>query len=222
MGVKQSQSSESTLGEELAVVVRLRAGDEAAFVTLVERFHPAMVRLARTFVPSQAVAEEVAQEAWLGVLNGIERFEGRSSLKTWIMRIVTNQAMRRGQRERRTVPFSALAARDAEGDEPAVDADAFLPEDHRWAGHWAAALNPFPDPEQRVLDRETTELIHRVVETLPEAQRAVITLRDIEGWETAEVCEALEISEGNQRVLLHRARSKVRSALDDHFAAVSR
>jgi RNA polymerase sigma-70 factor (ECF subfamily) len=208
--------------EELALLAKLRDRDERTFMALVEELHPAMVRLARTFVPSQAVAEEVAQEAWVGVLNGIDRFEGRSSLKTWVMRIVTNQAIRRGQRERRTVPFSALAARDADGDEPVAGPDAFLPADHRWAGHWAAAPQPFPDPEKRAMMRETMDVVRAAIASLPEAQRVVISLRDIEGWDSADVCAALEITEVNQRVLLHRARGKVRSALDKCFAGADR
>jgi len=203
--------------EDKAVVERLLAGDEAAFEALVTSLHPVMVRLAAEFVPTRAVAEEVAQEAWLGVLNGLKGFEGRSSLRTWILRIVVNRARTRGARERRSVPFSALAAREAEGDEPAVDPDRFLPADHRWAGHWAVAPRPFRGPPEQVLGRETIEIVGREVARLPEAQRAVIALRDVAGFEAQEVCALLDITDGNQRVLLHRARARVRRALERHL-----
>ena len=199
------------------LVAALRAGDERAFTPLVARLHPAMLRLARGFVPSHAVAEEVVQEAWLGVLRGLDRFEGRSSLRAWVLRITVNRAKTRGERERRTVPFSALAEREADANEPAVEVDRFLGPDHRWAGHWAVAPRPFRGPEQALEDRETMGLVMRVVDGLTPAQRTVITLRDLEGWDAVEVCDLLGISEGNQRVLLHRARSKVRAALERHL-----
>jgi RNA polymerase sigma-70 factor (ECF subfamily) len=200
------------------LLLRLRGGDEAAFRTLVERHHATMVRVARGFVPSRAVAEEVAQEAWLGVLQGLDRFEGRSSLKTWIFSILVKRARTRGERERRTVPFSSLVSDEADGSEPAVDADRFLGPDHRWAGHWAAAPQPFDGPAERLLAGETMDIVRRAVEELPPAQRTVISLRDIEGWDAPEVCALLGVSEGNQRVLLHRARSRVRTALEEHLA----
>jgi RNA polymerase sigma-70 factor (ECF subfamily) len=205
--------------DDLRLVEALRAGDEAAFVSLVDAHHASLVRLAMVYVSDRAVAEEVAQETWIGVLRGLDRFEGRSSLKTWIFRILTNRAKTRGQRESRSIPFSALASAEAESDEPAVDPDRFLPPDHaEWPGHWAS---PLPDwggsPEKRLLSDETLDLIRATVELLPPAQRQVITLRDIDGWGSHEVCDLLEISEANQRVLLHRARSKVRQALERHL-----
>lgn len=173
-----------------------------------------MLRLARLFVSSEAVAEDVVQDAWIGVLRGIERFEGRSALKTWIFRILTNTAKTRGSREGRSVPFSALAL---EGDDdPAVAADRFLGEDTRFPGHWAVPPRPWEGAE-RTLAREVRELIAREIAKLPPAQAAVITMRDIDGFEAEEVCNALEISETNQRVLLHRARSKVRRALEEYM-----
>lgn len=194
----------------------LRRGDEAAFMTLVERYNAAMVRLARNFVPSQAVAEDVAQEAWLGVLNGIGRFEGRSTLKTWIFRILVNRAKTRGERESRSVPFSSF---EAEGDEASVDPERFLGGDSRTPGAWESPPSSWGrDPERRLLEGEGRELIERAIEELPPAQRAVITLRDVHGLEAAEVAGVLDVSDGNQRVLLHRARSKVRQALEDYFA----
>src|SRR5256884_4241316 len=201
--------------EDRALVDALRRGDEAAFMRLVDEYGPALLRVARMYVPTAAVAEEVVQETWIGVLNGIDRFEGRSSLKTWIFRILTNIAKTRGQRERRTVPFSALERPDAVP-EAAVDADRFLPPDHeRWPGHWAS--RPEPWPEERLLAAETRAVVERAIDELPPAQRAVISLRDIEGWSSEEARNALGISETNQRVLLHRARSKVRQALEDYL-----
>ncbi len=205
---------------DAALLAGLRAGDEAAFEELVDRYSPAMLRVARMYVPSQAVAEEVVQEAFLGVLTGIERFEGRSSLKTWLFRILVNRARTRGERERRTVPFAALAGREAEGDEPAVAAERFLGADHAGrADHWAAPPERWDEsPERSLQSAETLRVVQEAVEGLPPMQRLVITMRDLEGWGSDEVRNALEISETNQRVLLHRARSKVRAALEAYFA----
>jgi RNA polymerase sigma-70 factor (ECF subfamily) len=162
-------------------------------------------------VTSRAVAEEVVQEAWLGVLKGLGSFEGRSSLRSWIFGILTNCAKSRGVREARTTPLSELA--DPEEDEPVVDPSRFLGADHpRWPGHWAAA--PQPWAEEKVLAKETVRFIAEEIEKLPATQRQVITLRDVEGWSSAEICAALGISEGNERVLLHRARSRIRAALE--------
>jgi RNA polymerase sigma-70 factor (ECF subfamily) len=207
--------------QEARLVAALRRGDEKAFGDLVREYHSSLVRVALTFVRERAVAEEVVQEAWLGVIRGIDRFEGRSSLKTWIFRILTNTAKTRAEREGRTVPFSALAAPDEEGADPAVDPDRFLADsDPRWPGHWTSAPTSWDRvPEGRLLAKETLSLVYDVVEALPPAQRQVITLRDIEGWSSEEVCELLHVSEGNQRVLLHRARAKVRAALEDHLEA---
>ncbi len=215
-------ASEATASAEedpdAQLVSGLRAGDERAFTALVERYHATMVRVARGYVPSRAVAEEVAQEAWLGVLQGVGRFEGRSSLRTWIFRILTNRAKTRGQREARTVPFSSLGP-DGEDDGPSVDPERFRPADDRVApGGWADPPREWGgDPIRRLLGRETLALIGAAIDGLPATQREVIVLRDVEGWEAAEVCEALELSEGNQRVLLHRARSRVRGALEEHL-----
>lgn len=198
--------------EDRALIAALRAGDEGAFAGLVDRYGASMLRLARTFVSSQAVAEEVVQETWLGVLKGLDRFEGRSSLKTWIFRILANVARTRGQRESRSLPFSALAT--TESDEPAVDPSRFGPD-----GMWQAPPASWQDvPEEHLLSHETLGAIDAAIAALPETQRAVITLRDVNGWSSDEVCNALEISETNQRVLLHRARSKVRGALEAQMA----
>ncbi|MCW5850554.1 MAG: sigma-70 family RNA polymerase sigma factor [Anaerolineae bacterium] len=192
----------------------LRQGDETAFGRLVERHHGAMIRLAMGYVPDRAVAEEVVQETWLGVLQGLDRFEGRSSLKTWIYRILINTAKTRGVREGRTIPFSALENPDEEGAEPAVEADRFKPSNH----HWASPPDSWTDLDDRLHSQATRQVIDQVISQLPPAQRQVISLRDIQGWSAEEVCQLLSVSETNQRVLLHRARCKVRRALEDYLA----
>jgi RNA polymerase sigma-70 factor (ECF subfamily) len=196
------------------LLARLRAGDEAAFMELVDRYGPLMLRIALSHVPSRAVAEEVVQESWLGVLQGLDRFEGRSSLKTWILRIVANRARTRGERERRSVPFASFETED----EPAVDPDRFLPADHPlYPGGWS--VPPRAWPEDRLLAKETLDQVRTAIAKLPPRQQEVIVLRDVEGWDPEEVSAALEISDGNQRVLLHRARSKVRGDLERYFEA---
>jgi RNA polymerase sigma-70 factor, ECF subfamily len=198
----------------------LRNGDAGAFATLVDRHSPAMIRVAMAYVPSRAIAEEVVQETWIAVIRGVDGFEGRSSLKTWIFRILTNVAMRSGARERRSVPFSALAESEDTG-EPSVDPDRFLPADHElFPGHWASMPARWPTPEDGLLAGETREVIAAAIAELPPAQRTVIGLRDVEGWTSEEVVEALQISAGNQRILLHRARSRVRSAIESYYGAV--
>ena len=196
------------------LVQRLREGDETAFAELIDAYGPTMLRVAQMFVRDRATAEEVVQETWLAVLNGIDRFEERSSLKTWLFRILTNRAKTRGQRDGRMVPFSSLAGAGDE-DEPAVDPDRFLGPDSAEPGAWAAP--PRAWPEDKVLQTETLGVIQMAIEDLPEAQREVIRLRDLQGWTPMEVTEALEITDGNQRVLLHRARSKVRAALERYL-----
>ena len=198
------------------LLAALKRGDETAFAALVERHQPLMLRVAGRYVRDRAVAEEVVQETWLGVLNGLDRFEGRASLKTWIFRILTNRALTRGERERRCVPFSALGGDDDEGS--AVDPDRFRPEGDRWPGHWWSSPSNWDAlPEDRLLAGETLEIIERAIAALPERQNRVIVLRDVAGWSSEEVCDALAISEANQRVLLHRARSKVRGVLEAHL-----
>ncbi len=204
-----------TATEETALLERLRAGDERAFEALVERHYPTMLAVARHYVSSRAVAEEVVQEAWLGVLNGLDRFEGRSSLKTWILRILVNTAKTRGAREARTVPFASLAP---DRDEPGVGPDRFRGADDPFPGHWRAYPGNWQRlPDEALAARDTLGVVIATIEQLPPPQRLVITMRDIQGCSSEEVCEALDVSEGNQRVLLHRARSKVRSALERHF-----
>jgi RNA polymerase sigma-70 factor, ECF subfamily len=199
--------------EERRLVEAIRAGDESAFARLVDEHGPTMLRVARLHTSSAAVAEEVVQETWLGVIKGIDRFEGRSSLKTWIFRILTNTAKTRGAREGRSIPFTSLGA---EGREPSVDPERFLGDDTGFPGHWADPPRRWEGPE-RLLERETLEVIDRTIAALPPAQAVVITMRDVAGFDSDEVCNALEISETNQRVLLHRARSKVRRALEEYL-----
>lgn len=203
--------------DERELVVALRRGDEAAFETLVELYNVPLRRFALTFVRSAAVADEVVQETWLGVISGIARFEGRSSLKTWIFQILTNTAKTRAEREGRTVPLSSLAA---VGDEPAVDPSRFLDEQHaRWPGHWAAPPTRWSEiPDEALFGHETLAALKDAIATLPEMQRRVIELRDVTGSSSQEVCDLLGVSEANQRVLLHRARSKVRQALEDRLS----
>ena len=204
--------------DDVSLVEMLRNGDESAFVSLVERYQTTMLHLALIYIPERAVAEEIVQEAWVGVLEGLNRFKGRSSLKTWIFRILTNCAKTRAVRERRSVPFSSLSDTDGDLDEPAVDPDRFLPADSQTPGHWASLPANWNDmPENRLLSEETMACILSATEALPPSQQAVITLHDIEGWAAEEICNVLAISETNQRVLLHRARSKVRRALEQYF-----
>jgi RNA polymerase sigma-70 factor (ECF subfamily) len=201
--------------EDRELVKRLRDGDESAFVELIDRYGATMLRVAQMYVRDRGTAEEVVQETWLAVLNGIDRFEERSSLKTWLFRILTNRAKTRGQRDGRMVPFSALAGAGNEADEPSVDPDRFLGPDSPHPGAWAAP--PVPWPQEKLLEGETLNVIQMAIDMLPEAQREVILLRDVDGWTPMEVSEILEITDGNQRVLLHRARSKVRAALEEYL-----
>jgi RNA polymerase sigma-70 factor, ECF subfamily len=194
-------------------VERLKAGDEEAFMDLVVRWSPSLLRVARMYVPSAAVAEEVVQETWLAALQGIDRFEGRSSLRTWVFSILVNRARTRGERERRSVPFAALAREESEGDFAAVDAARFV-----GAGAWAAPpVRWWEEPERALASSEAVDRIESEIAKLPEMQRLVITMRDVEGLSSEEVRSALAISETNQRVLLHRARSKVRAGLEDYY-----
>jgi RNA polymerase sigma-70 factor, ECF subfamily len=214
--VQENRGTAAAASEEAELVARLRAGDERAFESLVESYHGTMIAVARTYVKTRDVAEEVVQEAWLGVLKGLDRFEGRSSLKTWILRILVNTAMTRGGREARSVPFSSLAPVDEE--QPAVEPERFRPPGEAFAGHWNAYPGDWRSlPEEGLLGRETLDVVKRAIEELPGSQRPVIAMRDIAGCSAEEVCEALEVSAGNQRVLLHRARSHVRAALERHL-----
>ena len=206
--------------EDARIVDALRAGDEAAFTMLVQDWSPAMLRVARIYVPTRAIAEEVVQDTWIAVLRGIDRFEGRSSLRTWVFRILTNTSKTRGERERRTVPLSALDD-PVRVPEPAVSPDRFLDADHpNFPGHWASPPASWSEqPEEKLLGAETRAVIDAAIARLPPAQRAVISLRDVQGWDSEDVCNVLGVSETNQRVLLHRARAKVRQALEEYLDA---
>lgn len=200
--------------DEAGLIDALRAGDEAAFVTLVDRYHAGMIRVARLYLRDRSLAEEVAQEAWLGVLRGLDGFQARSSVKTWIFRIVMNCARARARREQRSIPFSAAAESLLEGAEPAVDPSRFRGPDDAYHGGWVSFPPSWGDaPEQRVLSGEVRQLIGAAVEKLPSAQREVVVMRDIQGWTAEEVCSVLQLSESNQRVLLHRGRSTLRRVL---------
>lgn len=210
--VPQPRTPAGEAGRSWQEAEALRRGDQAAFAELVRRIHPAMVRLATTYVTSPAVAEEVAQDTWVAVLEQLDRFEGRSSLKTWIFRILVNQAKTRGVRERRTTPFSSLSLQQ-EATEPGLPPDAFFDDDHRWAGHWAVPVPAWDMPEEHLLSAELGRVIQAAVDDLPPAQRAVVALRDGQSLPSQEVCDLLGLTEVNQRVLLHRGRTSVRAAI---------
>lgn len=200
---------------DAALLAALRRGDEEAFMALVERYSAAMLRVALLYVADRAAAEDAVQDAWLGVLRGLDRFEERSSLRTWIFRILMNCAQTRGQKDARSIPFSLLGD-TAEDGAPAGDPDWFDPRSAAWRSaprSWAG------EPEARALAAETRGRIQQAILALPPRQRQVITLRDVDGWSAAEVSELLGLSEGNQRVLLHRARTSVRRALAEDVAA---
>jgi RNA polymerase sigma-70 factor (ECF subfamily) len=188
-------------GSEHELVARLRAGDESAFLELVERHHRQLIRLAGAFVGRAETAEDVAQETWLALVRGIDGFEGRSSLRTWLFQICVNRARSIGEREGRTVPVAHI--------EPAVDAEQFTP-----TGAWTSPPIPWPDAAARAADdTELVELIRLIIGELPTMQQSVVTMRDLDGLASTEVCEVLSITEANQRVLLYRGREHIRSAI---------
>ncbi|MDQ3729881.1 MAG: RNA polymerase sigma factor [Actinomycetota bacterium] len=198
------------------MVEALRKGDRQAYASLVDEMTPPLLRLAMAHVPSRAVAEEVVQDTWVGVLNGVDRFEGRSALRTWIFQILLNIARTRGKREKRTLPFSSLRRRAEEGrDEPSVDPDRFQGRRDDQPGAWASPPAEWQDPEHVLATREARRVMLEAIAGLPPRQRDVIVLRDVQGYSAEEARNALDVSETNQRVLLHRARSKVRTALEE-------
>ena len=217
-GRSSAPATHDAVEGESALLEGLRRGDESAFLGLVDRYSTSMLRLALTYVRNRQTAEEVVQEAWVGVLLGLNRFEGRSTVKTWIYRILINRAKTRAEREGRTLPFSALPELDLDLDETSVEPDRFFPQGHQWSGGWTSFPTSWDGlPEERLLAQETRVLLREAIEMLPTQQRQVVMLRDIEGWPAEEVCNILEISETNQRVLLHRARSKIRRALERYL-----
>ena len=211
---------DAATADEARLLARLRGGDEQAFRALVARHNRAMQRLALSYVSNAAVADEVVQETWLAVIRGLDGFEGRSSLKSWMFQILVNRARSRGVRERRTTPFSSLLADDLEPDGPTVDPERFLGPEHPVAGYWALTPNRFFElPEERLISEETAREVDAAIDRLPRRQQQVIRLRDVEGWEAEEVCQSLGLSPANQRVLLHRARAAVRAEMEEYFAA---
>ena len=208
-------ASEVGVADDATLVVRLRDGDDQAFEEAVTAMYPAMFAVARAYVRTRSVAEEVVQEAWLGILKGLDGFEGRSTLRTWTLQIVANIARKRAAGEARSLPFSSI---ELERSEPAVEPERFRGSNEAFPGGWRSfPTNWQTQPESQLLARETLDLVERAINELPEAQRTVITLRDVIGCHAAEVSEAMGISEGNQRVLLHRARARVRGQLERHF-----
>jgi RNA polymerase sigma-70 factor (ECF subfamily) len=205
--------------DETTLIAGLRDGDDAAFAQLVDRHTRSLLRVARGYVPSREIAEEVVQETWLALLKGIGNFEGRSSLRTWLFAVMINIAKSRGVREKRDADaaFAAFTGRT-------VDPDRFRTADDPYPGHWKQGEepSPFPDtPEGSVLGNELVDIARRELDTLPDRQRAVVTLRDMLGFDSSEVCEVLDISIANQRVLLHRGRAAVRQALEDYLKDTS-
>jgi RNA polymerase sigma-70 factor (ECF subfamily) len=197
--------------DDVVLTKALTARDGDAFAYLVDHYHSALVRLAQQYVPSRAIADEVVQETWLAIIQGIDGFEHRASLKTWMFKILVNIARSHGAKEHRTIPFATNAT---SADEPAVDPHRFRRFTLHGRGQWKEPPCPWPGPEQRAIDGDTAATIHDAIERLPPDQREVVTMRDVLGWSAAEVCDALAITDGNQRVLLHRGRSKVRATLE--------
>jgi RNA polymerase sigma-70 factor (ECF subfamily) len=195
----------------------LRAGDEGAFRDLFARSYPMMKRVVRSYVASDAVAEEIVQETWMAIVTGIDRFEGRSALGTWIFSILTNQAKTHSAREKRAVPFSCVAAGGTE--EPAVNPDRFQKDDDAWPGHWATPPRPWQKPERRLLSLEARDRLKAALAQLPDRQRLIVGLRDVDGHSAEEVCDLLGLSQENQRVLLHRGRARLRAALEEYLDA---
>jgi RNA polymerase sigma-70 factor (ECF subfamily) len=202
-----------------AIVAGVRSGDEAVFAQLLNDWSRSMLLLARTFVSTEASAEEVVQDTWLAVIRGIDGFEGRSSLRTWVYRILVNTAKKRGVRESRTVPWSSLAGVESDHG-PTVDPALFRDADEQYAGHWRSFPREWRSAEGSVLDSEVRTTVREAIDSLPDRQRVVITLRDVIGHSSEEVCQMLELSGANQRVLLHRARAAVRARLASYLEVV--
>ena len=214
MTEQEQRAGREASAAEADLLARLRAGDEAAFEELVTRHNGTLLAVAQNYVKGRSVAEEVVADTWLAVIQGLDRFKGRSSLRTWILSILVNKAKSRGVREARILPFAALAGEDGE---PAVAPERFQGPGDAYPGHWRAPPGDWQGADAVVEDRETLRVALRAIAALPPAQQAVIRMRDVEGYSAREVSSALGVSDGNQRVLLHRARSKVRAALEEHL-----
>ena len=215
MHAEQTVAGATVAASDEQTVAALRAGDERVFRELFARTYPMLKRVARSYVASDAVAEEIVQDTWLAIVTGIDRFEGRSALGTWIFSILTNQAKTHSARERRALPLTCVGPRDAE--EPVVDPDRFQKDDEAWPGHWATPPRPWQKPERRLLSLETREHLKDALAELPERQRLIVGLRDIDGHSAEEVCDLLGLSQENQRVLLHRGRSRLRAFLEEYL-----
>jgi RNA polymerase sigma-70 factor (ECF subfamily) len=215
MAFEQALGPARVTGSDERVLAALRAGDEGIFRELFARHYPGMKRLARGYVSSDAVAEEVIQETWLAVVTGIGSFQGRSALTTWIFSIHINQARTHCARERRAMPFSSMAP--SEPAQPAVDPDRFQRDDEAWPGHWATPPRPWETPERRLLSLEARERLRYALGQLPERQRLIVGLRDVDGLSAAEVCDRLQLTQENQRVLLHRGRARLRAVLEQYL-----
>lgn len=200
------------------LVAGLRSRDEATFARLLDSWTPAMIHVAQAHVSTPDSAAEVVQDTWLAVIRGVDRFEGRSSLRTWVFRILTNLAKTRGMRERRTLPWSGLMPL-SEDLPPTVEPERFRGPDDEYPGHWLAFPAPWRTPERAALDGEIRLLLRRLLADLPDRQRIVVLLRDVEGYTADEVCSMLDLSAGNQRVLLHRGRATVRAGLAGYLSA---
>jgi|tagenome__1003787_1003787.scaffolds.fasta_scaffold20076976_1 RNA polymerase sigma-70 factor (ECF subfamily) len=209
-----------TADEEL--LLRLRAGDAAAFAAIVDEWSPVMLSVARRYVRDRQAAEDVVQDSWLGVMTGLARFEGRSSVRSWAFSIVINRAKTRGTRDARVLPSARLTGFEPSG--PTVDPARFQGAESAHPGHWTSvgAPRPWDEPERQVLAHELGALIDRALDELPERQRLVVQLRDVQGMSAEETCSALSLSPGNQRVLLHRGRAALRAALEDHHDGSAR
>lgn len=206
-------------GDDASVVAALRAGDEAAFVRLVGKHHKSFVRIAQAWVHDASVAEEVVQETWVTVLEKLDTFEGRSALRTWLCAILVNQARSRARREGRSVPLSSLVDAELADDAPAVPADRFQPAEHHWAGHFTGVPARFPTPEEALSNLQLRRVLEHAIAALPPVQQQVLVLFDVEGLSGDEVCNILGLHGTHQRVLLHRARAKVRALLEEQLRA---
>ena len=203
--------------DEAALLARLRSGDEAAFRKLIDEWSPVMFRVARGYVSCRQSAEDVVQDTWLGVIRGLAGFEGRSSLRSWTFSILINRAKTRGVREARVVASASLT--DSDTDTPTVDPARFQGPDGKYPGGWTSAGVPRPwdEPEGKTLRHEIVDLVGRALDQLPERQRLVVSMRDVQGLSSDETCSGLGLSPQNQRVLLHRGRAALRAVLEDYY-----